>query len=336
MPDTDVQAGTSPAIETPEPSFANLTPEAHKKFMETGDLDLETAFGAPSTAKVESESEPGQAKDESGAAPEAATKETKQEPVRQNREERRNQKLANENRELKARLEALERGEKPAEASTTSQETKPAATDVKRPRAKDFPTIEAWEDAVEAHDTKLRREAVREAIRLEREESQKQQTEAERQKSVEKGASTFVKRMDEFGKTLKENTMNADVDEIRSYINEDLPRRTHLADALIESEVGPQLIHYFAEHFEEFEKLAAMSVTASLRELGRLEVSDKIKVPAAKKHTSATRLTPEVGGNGSAQDDQAELEAAAERNDMKAFDAIMSRMERKQWAESRR
>lgn len=56
-------------------------------------------------------------------------------------------------------------------------------------------------------------------------------------------------------------------------------------DAIMESELGPKILYHFAEHPEAAEKLAAMTVSAALRELGRLEA--KLEKPAAEAPAAA-------------------------------------------------
>ncbi len=322
MEPNDVSAGTSPAAETPELSFETLTPEAHKKFMETGELDLETAT-TPGTEPKSDAVSPGQADDKSGAAPEAAKKESQQESARPpNREERRNQKLNNENRDLRARLEALEK------AAPTKAETRQATSEGDpRPDPDNFKTIKEWQVA----DTEWIDRRMEARLTKEREVRAEEARQAESEKSVESTTKTFADDIKEYRKTLTEDTFAEDFTEVKDYLRKN--KLGYLEDAIVESR-KPQLFTYFADHFDELEKLAKMTPTAALREFGRLEVSDKLKAPAPRKHTQSRKLTPQVDGNAAADDDDTRL--LDPNIDQATFNKIMDRREKRELAESRR
>jgi hypothetical protein len=338
MDPNDVAAGTSPATETPAPSFQSLTPSARKTFLETGDLDLEKAFTPQKAEPIpDAEAVPkgGKPSDESGAAPDAAKKDTTQEPAGESRHDRRARKLANELRDAKAEIERLK-------GANPGQETQKPMTNAdsgpKKPRLSDYPGtnegIGEWEEAMYAFIQSGFKSEMKSALAAEH-EAERMETERMRtEKQTESVAETFIERAAKFRKQLKLDDFPDHFSEVRDFCEK--TKRWDLSDAILDSPTGPEMTYYFGEHFEELEALAKMSPNAALREIGRLEVSGKIKTPVSKKHTDATRLAPEISGTGSADNEEAQLIAAAERGDMKTYNKIMDRIERREMAEIRR
>jgi hypothetical protein len=77
------------------------------------------------------------------------------------------------------------------------------------------------------------------------------------------------------------------------------PAMTH---AIFESDIGPRLAYYLAQHSEEAQAITRMSPTAAIRALGRIEA--KLEAEPVKKPVSAAPKPVEpVGGKGSASKD---------------------------------
>jgi hypothetical protein len=53
--------------------------------------------------------------------------------------------------------------------------------------------------------------------------------------------------------------------------NKDMPIAPHIRDAIFESEVGPRMALYFADHPEEAKRINGLSQNAALREFGKIE-----------------------------------------------------------------
>lgn len=80
-----------------------------------------------------------------------------------------------------------------------------------------------------------------------------------------------------------------------------------VTDAIIESDVGPQLLYYLAENPDFARGLADKTITAQLRAIGRLEAKFEksepaskqvVKEPAAKKSNAPAPISPlKAGGN---------------------------------------
>ena len=81
-----------------------------------------------------------------------------------------------------------------------------------------------------------------------------------------------------------------------------------VTDAIIESDVGPQILYYLAENPEFARELADKSITSQLRAIGRLEAKfekseapkPSVKEPVAKKSNAPAPINPlKSGGNPS-------------------------------------
>jgi len=81
-----------------------------------------------------------------------------------------------------------------------------------------------------------------------------------------------------------------------------------VTDAIIESDVGPQILYYLAENPEFARELADKSITSQLRAIGRLEAKfekseapkPSVKEPVAKKSNAPAPINPlKAGGNPS-------------------------------------
>jgi signal recognition particle GTPase len=81
-----------------------------------------------------------------------------------------------------------------------------------------------------------------------------------------------------------------------------------VTDAIIESDVGPQLLYYLAENPEFARELGEKSITSQLRAIGRLEAKfeksespkPSVKEPVAKKSNAPAPINPlKSGGNPS-------------------------------------
>jgi chromosome segregation ATPase len=81
-----------------------------------------------------------------------------------------------------------------------------------------------------------------------------------------------------------------------------------VTDAIIESDVGPQILYYLAENPDFARELAEKSITSQLRSIGRLEAKfeksetpkPSVKEPVAKKSNAPAPINPlKSGGNPS-------------------------------------
>ena len=321
-------------------SSVNLTPAEMQEFEKTGEVPArylqEDTTAKPDEAAA---STTDSATKDGSAPPDADTKDTEPTP-RLSRSQRRELRNSQEKDALQARITALEQQLSTRKAAEVQQ---PPASGAKfsepKPKLDQFDTFEAYDDAKDAWaDRKAafeRKTEIQAILARERAEAEAKRVQAEAVTSAQKHAQTFVKRIDDYRKTLKEDTFVDDFAEWKDFIDA-RKNMGHVADAVLESDFGPHMITYFADHWDELEKLGELSVTGGLKAILTLENSEKIRGAVPKKHTDAKRLTPDVGGNGSAVDEDAELEAIAARGDAAAFDRYMTKHEKRKLAELRR
>jgi hypothetical protein len=87
-----------------------------------------------------------------------------------------------------------------------------------------------------------------------------------------------------------------------------IPLSGAMQDAIRESDVGPQLLRYFANNRPEATRLASLSPTSALREVGRIEASIINKpIPPVKHVTSAPNPVKPVGSFASGDVDEDKL-----------------------------
>lgn len=72
----------------------------------------------------------------------------------------------------------------------------------------------------------------------------------------------------------------------------DLPIPTHIQEAMLESEVGPRIAYYFAQHRDEHARITGLRPAAALRELGKIE--SMLESAAAPKETPKAAPAPKV------------------------------------------
>jgi len=140
----------------------------------------------------------------------------------------------------------------------------------KTPVRDDYPDYESFVEAKAAHAGKV-------AAREER-------VNAERQAKAEAEHKT---------RTEKIQTFQSKVAEKYPDLNERLEPIAHVvmpdgvAEALAESAVGPDILNHFAENTKDFERLASLSPSAALREIGKLEARFESATPAAPATAAA-------------------------------------------------
>lgn len=312
------------------PNLESLSESDRATYLKTGEL--------PTPTKADGGVKPA----ESGAASAAAgTQEPKDgEPKpRETRSERRIRQLNDKIKALEAQISA-----KPG--TETRIESKPAASTEKAPKWKSFRdqvgtkyanedvAYEAYEDANEAFHVEQRTKAVAQALKTEQEALERTKAQTAAQKTTENNAKEFAKRAETFRKTLSEDHFQEHFMDVYEAVNEVMASRPEIgqiADALVESEVGPELVQYYGENPDEFDELLAMPIAKAMRELGKLEVSDKIKAPQPKTRTAAKRIGSGVGGGGASSADP--VQAALEKGDVMAYIQAMNAQEKKEAAE---
>jgi hypothetical protein len=307
---------TAPSADSPAvPTFETMSAAETANYLKTGKLPgIETESDAPQG-------------DESGAAPDAATKDSQAKP-RESRSERRIRQLAAEVARLKSGQAATPGAAAPA--PTAQQVSAATAAAKKEVQLSDFDNFKDYEIALRAEIRQQLKDEVVSAIAAERNQQSQAEKQTQAQKESDKVASTFVERAAEFRKTLREDDFAERLNDVEAATRS--PQHFWLANAIADSDSGPELIHYLSDHMEELEELLEVGPVKGLREFGRLEASSKVKLAAPRTKTAAKRITPDVGGSSSSahMDD---LEAIAASGDMKAY---MRAMDKREAAERRR
>jgi hypothetical protein len=113
---------------------------------------------------------------------------------------------------------------------------------------------------------------------------------AERQKIIDQWAQKVEKAKAEMP-DFDDMVASSDV-----VVNDDI------RDAILESDVGPQVLYHLAENQDYAKKIASMSPKAALREIGKLEARfEKTEVPEAKppvvKSKAPAPINPIRGGS---------------------------------------
>lgn len=180
--------------------------------------------------------------------------------------------------ELEAKLAAMQ-GQAPQQSDTTPQ----AAQDDAEPQPHEY------QDAFEYAKALAKWSSDQAVKRVKAEEAQRKATE-ERNRVI----STWAERV-----TAAKAQM-PDFDEMVT--SSDVQVTDTVRDAILESEVGPRILYHLAENPELGKKLAGMSVTAQLREIGKLEgrfeaatanpTPTPAPTPAVPKPRAAAPITP--------------------------------------------
>lgn len=186
---------------------------------------------------------------------------------------------------LQARINKLTRERYEAEERATQLEQMLNATAQKPADAPKREAFESYEDYVEAKAAFVAEQKVMQTIKArEEEESKRKQESASRE--------TWTN-----WETRKETARDkyADFDEV---INQDIPITTAMQQAIMESDMGPDVAYYLGTHPEEAERISKLSHARQLLEMGKLE----IKASEPKKPSSAPAPIDPVKPNGNLYD----------------------------------
>lgn len=200
-------------------------------------------------------------------------------------------------RELEIQLDTLRKGnsETPKPAPVTSE---PKLQDYTGNTAK----YETFEDAIQAFMTD--RDQYRDRARTEQQRGEQTQRQwSERQAEATKSIADY-----------KEVVESVDLP--------NTPATQAFAAAVLESEMGPQVMYYLGKNPQEVERLAALSPLSAVRELGKIE--NKLSTPPLAPTRVAAKPLPKppavVGG------DQGPVQVDLEKADMRTFRREMGKL----------
>ena len=186
----------------------------------------------------------------------------------QREEEKRLRESAEVEREAYKKL-LFERGQKPEEIKP-----EPKAVQLVAPKADDFDNYDAYIDACVDYKVQVT--------------LQKRDATASVQTEAQNLQTKFVQSVEKF----KEKTPDYDA----AVSNPAFVQSPALIEAVLYSEMGPQIAYYLAKNVAETNRLNRLNPVAVAREIGRLE--ERLTPSQPKKVTDAPAPIKAVGGNG--------------------------------------
>lgn len=327
---------------SPTDVLKSLTPAQHKTWRETGEIPESKSPPAketPKEEKTEAASSPAAKTEVAAPAPEkAAEKEPAKsapavEEPKANAETRIKDLLA-ENKELKVKLDAMQKAPVAAPAKTEAP-AKPHRNDVDAKTGQVlYATDEAFEEAHEKYLTEKVTQDVRKQVAKEAEDRQvAEQTRILQQRMINSIKITTEKHPD-FQQVLKAKDIEKDGKKITVF-EADAVKRIKSGGMIdrwiLDSDIGMEMLYHLAKNPDEVDRIEALNPFAAARELTKLE--DKLSAPpsatpskkeeepakgsAAPKVSGAPAPAASVNGKGTAPLDE-EL-AATEAGDFKRF-----------------
>lgn len=186
-------------------------------------------------------------------------------------------KLIKEKDELKQRLDALEKGSKPAEKEVKSEKEETLV----KPKFEDFDSIDDYNDAFEDY---MEKKVLSKFEKHTSEKASKQAQAEERNKEI----SAYTERLN---KAVSERYK--DFNEVFTNLN-DVPALHDATVRLIQkSEMGPDLVYYLAKNKEKATELAKSSVEDQITKLNKLEqrLSAKLNIKKEEAPAPLNRVT---------------------------------------------
>lgn len=157
---------------------------------------------------------------------------------------------------LREQLQALQQSNPPQ---------KQAEQDVK-PKLEDFNSIEEYQDARDEY----RERQLRQKLAEESDAKSQQSAQQDKIKQYQVRSNEFAKANPDYVETL-ENAGEV---------------RPHVANAILDSEIGPQIAYHLGKNPQELDRLNGLNPSAVWREIGRLEVKLTPPEPPAAPKTS--------------------------------------------------
>ena len=188
--------------------------------------------------------------------------------------EKRFSKLTKERQELKAAADRERQAREQLEARLRDLEGREAPK--QEPKANVKPRPEQFNDAFEYAEA-LAEWTAEKAIA----DKAKAEAEAKSNEKREKTLKSWAKRVESFKESVK------DFDSMIQ--SSDVTVTDEIRDGIIESEFGPQILYAMAENPKLAAKLNGMSVTAAMRELGKMEAKFERQAEKAARKAEAPK-----------------------------------------------
>ena len=193
--------------------------------------------------------------------------------------------LTRQRREAEARAERERQEREYWQRKALGEDNKPAPTTVK-PTVEQFTTYEDYLEALT--DWKVEQKTVQ-AREAETRKSQ-EQVEQERKLSYDQRVANAEAKYDDYQEVAHGAHWS--------------PTRD-MAVAIMESEKGPDIAYWLGSHPDDADRIAGLSTTAQIREIGKLE--ERLSRPAPKPTTAAPPPISPSGAKAKAQKDPSEM-----------------------------
>ena len=263
----------------PRPSTMVITGETRAAFM---DKRLDIAKPEPNAdpaaaepAKVDAAAPAAKAEPAAQPAPDAELEEVVA-------EEKKAQPDPSKKQRFQGRISELTEARKAADAKAVAEKERADKLEAEL-RAKAEPAraaepekLEAPQRAAFATEDEYQDARVDYRVKLAREADRKAEAEARAQAEGQRVVSTYAERLKAAKAEIKD--YDARIEPLK-----DLMIPPYIRDSIFESEVGPMLPLYFADHPAEARRIIGLSPTAALRELGKIEAMIETEAAPAPK-----------------------------------------------------
>lgn len=169
------------------------------------------------------------------------------------------------------------------------------------------PTLEQFD-----YDEEAYREALIEyKVDLKLAQKEQAQVATQQQTAAQKVAQTFNDKCAEFEKVNPDYTRALNNTQAVQFVGHVYSSNPHIAQAILESEVGAQLDYHLLANPQEAERLSRLSPANAMKELGKLEMKYSVPVaqtqtqvaPQGKKISTAPDPIPAATGNSRSSGD---------------------------------
>ena len=210
--------------------------------------------------------------------PEIEEKEQEEKPKANPKLERRFSEITKQREEARKEAQQERQAREALEARLAALERQPAP---QAPKVDEEPQPSQFNDAFEYAKALAEYTADKRIAEMKQDEA-KAKAEAERQKVIDQWAS----------KVQKAKADLPDFDDIVA--SSDVVVNDDIRDAILESDVGPQILYHLAENDDVAKKIAGLSAKQALREIGKLEARFEAKetVPEPKPITRSKAPAP--------------------------------------------
>lgn len=188
-------------------------------------------------------------------------------------------------RAVRQKYEAEARA-KMLEERVAAMEARQSVTQQQRPTDDGEPTIDKFDNFDQYVAAK--------AEYIARKQIESTLTEREKRQAAEREAAERRKTADSWNKRIAAATAEMpDFEEVLA--SSDVPMTPPMQQAIMESDIGPKLAYYLANHPDEAEQIASMSPIGAIRTLGRIEE----RLASAKPEVKTTNAPPPLKPIGS-------------------------------------